>query len=178
MDLTIFESINKWLKETGGQTPSGGQIFRLVHSAQQTEIRFGEFHDFSTGGILLRTFRGSREVKKYDYFTPCYVLERWIPPEMLENTNELPNWRQGSYEPFWVFLDKDDKPIDPNMEVVQFMIHFHFNPRKKTPEQIMSHHEKVRQQLIDQYADQIDINQLWIDVGYTKEMKNVEPPSN
>lgn len=175
MDIGLVESINKWLAKVGGINPHSLPIFQLVFSKNQTEIRLGTFRDFTPAGLFVREVTEVRRVPKYDFLAaPCWVLERWIPPEFVQNSDELVTWRSGTYEPFWCFLDKKERPIDPSPSAIQFIIHQTFNPKHITPEQRRGMVEMEFESEVSQIAEMIDIDHLKWDVGYTKEIAHVD----
>lgn len=123
MELTeSVDVINKRLVEHFGiDTLSGSPIWRIVWSEDQFEKRLGVYDDYSPGGIYLRTVKEVREVPKYrQWIQKKYVLERLVVvPEM--NQEELPT-AKVSYEPIWVFEDKDGNYLPPKWEAAKFII--------------------------------------------------------
>jgi hypothetical protein len=114
-----YKEINNWLKKQG-RNPLGQPLLKLVWSDNEIESRYGHFTDFY-GKIYLRDVTENRIVPKYNYISGRWVLEKWLP---LTN-KELPNsYDQGTYEPFWVFQDKQGNYLDVTMKVIQFFIGF------------------------------------------------------
>lgn len=66
-------------------------------------------------------FRGTERVKKYNYIKDCWILEQFAPPELV-NVEELPESRDGGYEPLYVFRDSKFRPLPLNMRVVQIIV--------------------------------------------------------
>jgi len=110
-----IDEINKKLKERYGQTLDGKAHFRLVWSNDIYEIRVGLFNDFY-GSILIRSFKGAREARKYNYIHNRWILEMW---HLIEPTLELPN--PDGYEALYVFEDKNNSPLPVNWRVVEFI---------------------------------------------------------
>lgn len=114
--------INDRLKHHFGiDTITGAIIWRIVFSEDQYEKRLGTYDDYSRGGIYLRTVTEVREVPKYrQWIQKKYVLERLVVvPE--QNQKELPT-SKISYEPLWVFEDKDGNYLPPKWEAAKFII--------------------------------------------------------
>lgn len=114
--------INKILKNFGiNQLDPKQPMFRLVWSEFQKENRLGEFNEYC-GPIFIRTFTGVKEVPKYNYIKDRWILEQWYPPAISYN-KELPESRYGSYEPIYVFEDKDGNRLPLNQTVVEMIIY-------------------------------------------------------
>lgn len=102
-----IESINeKLLADYGIELNAGGQPkFRVVFSEDQYENRLTEFTD--EGFQLLRP--EVRWLPKYkQYIRAKYVLERLVPV-----TGETDLTEKVSYEPAWVFQDKNGNYLPP-----------------------------------------------------------------
>lgn len=119
--------LNEVIKNIYGSNLYGEQLFRIVHTDDQTEIRKATFNNFS-GKTYLSTKTETKEVKKYPY-NHCWVLERWFPPMLLQGSaKELPFSNKGSYEPLFMFEDGNGSPIELNEEFVQFCIKCSLEP--------------------------------------------------
>ena len=118
--------INKFLKPFGSipNEPKSSR-FRVVWSDFQREMRQGEFNVYC-GPVFIRTEVGVRETEKYPYISSRYVLEQWYPPEIAYN-REIPNSRYGSYEPIYVFEDKDGNRLPLWLKIVEIIMHSKFN---------------------------------------------------
>lgn len=113
-----IKSINQGLISLYGiDTISGEPIWRVVWSEDQIEKRRMNVTD---SGIALLVPE-VREVPKYrQWIKEKYVLERLtIVPEI--NADELPVSRL-SYEPLWVFEDKNGNYLPPKLLVCKFVI--------------------------------------------------------
>lgn len=123
MELTEkVETINQRLADYFGiDTVSGQQMWRIVWSEDQFEKRFGEYEDRSPEGLFIRRVREVREVPKYrQYIDHKYVLEHLVVvPDI--NIPELPTVKV-SYEPIWVFEDRNGFPLPPKWEASQYII--------------------------------------------------------
>ncbi|MEM3038628.1 MAG: hypothetical protein QXE45_04455 [Thermoplasmata archaeon] len=123
MELTeTIESLNRQLADLYGvDIVTGLPIWRIVWSEDQLEKRLGTYHDFTPSGLYIRTVTEVREVPKYrQWIRQKYVLERLsIIPEMQQN--ELPT-SKISYEPIWVFQDKNGNYLPPKLSVAKFVI--------------------------------------------------------
>lgn len=117
-----IEYINKQLKdEFGVDTITGAPIWRVVWSEDQFEKRLGTFDDITPAGIYLRTITEVREVPKYrQWIQEKYVLERLVViPEW--QREELPTTKV-SYEPLFVFWNKNGDYLPPKYIVAKFVI--------------------------------------------------------
>lgn len=117
-----LETINSQLERNFGRdVVTGRPFFRIVFSEEQFEKRLGTYTDYSKEGIYLRTVREVREVPKYRQWIPNkYVLEGLtLVPSI--NQEELPT-DALSYEPIWVFEDKQGNPLPPRFEAAEFLL--------------------------------------------------------
>ncbi len=113
--------LNGRLKDLYGKTSGGDQaLWRIVWSEDQFEIRFGDYEDRTTEGLLIRQVSEYRKVPKYrQWIHAKYVLERLIVvPET--NTTELTT--KLSYEPIYVFEDGEGNPLLPIWNAIEFVI--------------------------------------------------------
>lgn len=117
-----IEYINKQLKdEFGVDTITGVSIWRVVWSEDQFEKRLGTFDDITPAGLYLRTVTEVRLVPKYrQWIQEKYVLERLVV---------IPDWQREelptakvSYEPIFVFWDKNENYLPPKYIVAKFVI--------------------------------------------------------
>lgn len=107
----------------------------MVWSTDQLEFREGEFNDFIAGtNVLLRTFKGVREVPKYSYIKDRWILERFIPGVYAYNP-EMPLSMWGSYEPLFVFESNKGEYLPLSLKVVEVIVHQIENPGKVLTEQ-------------------------------------------
>jgi len=116
-------ALNKRLIDYYGLFEGGEPNFRLTWSDSETEKRLGTFNDFTSEGIFLRTVTEVREVPKYrQWIHHKWILERLtVVPEL--QRRELAD-AKVSYEPLWVFEDKNGKPLPPKWEAIQAIINF------------------------------------------------------
>lgn len=122
MKLQFYEKL-----AAKGRSLDGRPIWRIVWAPEQLERRLGTFCDFY-GPVFLRERREVREVPKYWYVGPCWVLERltFIPPgspilSEIRSSGSIVDPHtpvvNGSYEPVYVFQDGNRNPL-PVTEVV------------------------------------------------------------
>lgn len=117
-----IESINNQLIESFGiDTVTGLPIWRVVWSEDQFEKRFGTYDDYTSSETYLRTVTEMREVPKYrQWIHDKYILERLVlVPEF--NQEELAGSKL-SYEPIWVFEDKNGNSLPPKFEACKFIV--------------------------------------------------------
>lgn len=115
--------INKKLKQLFGGIPI---TYRVVFSDNELEKRLGEFNTFS-GPIFLRTERACRECKKYPYIKSKFIIEKFSAPDVIR-VKELPETGNGSYEPLYVFEDKNGNFLEPNLRAAIMACHANQNP--------------------------------------------------
>jgi len=115
MKNSEIDEFNKRLKERYGSTLDNKAHFRLVWSNDIYEIRVGIFNDFY-GPILVRSYKGAREVRKYNYIHNRWILEMW---HLIEPLPELP--QPDGYECLYVFEDKNHVPLLVNWRVIELI---------------------------------------------------------
>lgn len=120
---SIVDVINTQLKDLYGvDIVTGLPIFRVVWSEDEMEHRHGTFDDLFPGTqIFMRTVTETRHVPKYrQYIHAKHILERLVlVPEFQQA--ELPA-AKISYEPLWIFQDKNDEYLPPRLDAAQFVI--------------------------------------------------------
>lgn len=117
--MELLESIlilNTRLKDHYGAADDGSPMWRIVWSENQFEKRVMEYSD---KGIKL-LISEVREVPKYrQWIQEKYVLERLVA---VPDANSLELTTKTSYEPIFVFEDKNFGYLPPKWEVTQFVI--------------------------------------------------------
>lgn len=137
MDIHL---INQRLKDLYGVDFLNQPTYKVVWSEDEIEKRFSYFEDYVPGtNILLRRVQEVREVKKYNFLEPQYVLEKLFVnrhnTEILDNKTLNP--LACTYEPLWCFgHEKNGKARIPVWRAVELLIMSHLNPRKLTPSQM------------------------------------------
>lgn len=112
-----LDTINSLLKDRYGiDTITGLANFRVVWSSDQLEKRL--MHETDNGVQLLTP--EIREVKKYSYVMNRYILERLtlVPPQNMAELAGAPI----SYEPLWVFQDKNHNALSFRFDVCEIVI--------------------------------------------------------
>lgn len=118
MELTErIESINRQLRTMYGiDSESTESIFRVVWSEDQFEKRMTKY---SASGIELLAPMLLEMPKYRQWIKEKYVLERLvIVPDV--NTDEMTT--KKSYEPLWVFRDKNDNYLPPKIQACKLII--------------------------------------------------------
>lgn len=134
MDIHL---INQRLRDLYGKDFLDQPIYRVVWSDDEIEKRYGLFRDFVSGtNILIREAEEVREVKKYNFLEPQYILEKLFfnqhNQEVLDNKTLSP--RTCTYEPVWCFgLDDKGKPKKPVWRAIELILLSLNNPKKLTP---------------------------------------------
>ncbi len=120
--MQTVDDINKQLIDLYGiDTESSNPIWRVVYSEDQFEYRRGTYDDYTPNGLFIRTVTEVRYVPKYrQWIHYKYILERLVAvPD--SNILELPTVKK-SYEPIWVFQDKNENALPPRIDACQFII--------------------------------------------------------
>ena len=112
---SIFTLNNRLIREYGLFDDMRAN-WRIVHSENEFEKRWSDCD--ANGNVLAN--RILVEVPKYrQYIHNKYVLERLIPMDMFTKTNLV---LRLSYEPVFVFEDKNGDPLPPNWDVCKIVI--------------------------------------------------------
>lgn len=112
-----IERINYLLERDYGKLSEGFPFFRVVWSELQFEKRL--ITNTDSGFELVQP--KIREVPKYrQWIQKKYILEalKMVP---IQNENELPT-SNITYEPLWVFQDKEGKYLPPLFRVCVFVL--------------------------------------------------------
>lgn len=132
-----INSINETILNRYGFDYMRRPIFRVVWSNNQFETRKGE-HEVYYGQIYLRTDYGIYTVPKYQFLKDRWVLERLFP----NNPDVTGIQSDHTYEPIWVFEDKDGNPQKVNERAVNFLCWHALNPRKITKSDLKERERK------------------------------------
>ena len=116
--------INKWLAQHYGMTIDGMAIYRVIWSTGLTEHRNGKY-DIFAGSIYVRTEVGVKEVLKYPFDQDRWILEKLIN---VDNNDELVT--KTSYEPLYIFKDKDGNYLPLIGKAVEYYMHVITNGTK------------------------------------------------
>lgn len=162
-DKTIIDGINQRLYDSY-RVIDGRPIYRIVWSDDQLELRLGTFTDWY-GHILIRQeHKALREIKKYWYLKrPCWLLEKlvFMPSEyhLKDILEELVQARNGTYEPVYVFNDRDNNPIPVVESVVEFIINSLHNPQKRTKKDFEAMEKLEEKGEVKFFEDQLGENE-------------------
>ena len=96
----------------------------LYGSTNLTEKRRGTYDVFA-GSIFIRTEFGVKEVLKYPFDQDRWVLEKLVN---VDNNDELVT--KTSYEPLFIFKDKDGKFLPLERRAVEYYMHVITNGTK------------------------------------------------
>lgn len=108
-----IEDINRKLRLNFGAFTDGRPNFRVVWSNDQYEKRWTDYTD--EGFELINP--EVRELPKYSYARERYILERLIPAPVDSDLTE-----KTSYEPAWVFQDRNHNYLPPFYEGCVYVI--------------------------------------------------------
>lgn len=150
-----IESINQQLIDLFGiDTATGQPIFRVVWSEDQLEKRLT---DRSEKGLIL-PYPMMKLLPKYQWIKEKFVLERLvIVPE--QNLKELAGIKL-SYEPVWVFKDKNEQYVPPTTWGCKFIIDTLYaamgkQSMAKYVDEESKHPEEVRNQRIEKLTEEL-----------------------
>lgn len=101
-----MDEINKWLQDYFPH-------YRLVYGPDQFEKRLGTFIKHYP---IYAEVTEVREVPKYDFVIPCYILES----KALYEGNEIMN--HNGWEICFPFIDVNGNAAEPTFEAVRFMM--------------------------------------------------------
>lgn len=128
-------------------------MYKLVWSENEIEWRKGTFNEFTDSGLFIRTFIGDKLCRKYNYIDSRWVLEKWSASS---DPNIPQSERKGTYEPFYVFEDKNGKPLEPTLKVIEFLVNFSRTTVKMTPTERQRLAEDAENQEIKDFIDALD----------------------
>lgn len=148
------KALNEFLTQRGGMSMLGYPIYRLVWSTSELELRHGTFKEFHDD-VFIREVTETRWTRKYWYINDRWILERWIPPELC-HTPELPNSRNGSYEPIYTFEDGNRLYLEPNIKVLDFIITMAEKPHHITQQELYNELKDKEEKEIQQIMESMD----------------------
>jgi hypothetical protein len=151
------DTINLRLKDSGTNL-TDQPLYRLVWSDNELEFRRGIFREF-VGNIFVRETVGVKQVPKYSYIKARWILERWIPPDACYNP-EIPNSQWGSYEPIYVFQDKNGNSLPFSEKVVYFIITLAEKKTRVTPEERLAESLAKEEAEINEYLESLEISPI------------------
>lgn len=134
----------------GADTPK----YRVSWTTGQTEKRFIKDRNvFSDSGLFLRTESGVFAVAKYPYDKDRWVLEKAVPVPSGYDVVDC----NYSYEPLFIFKDKDGNFLPLERQAVVMLIFFHENPdvTKLTPEQMADMEKKIEAKEVMEFEDKL-----------------------
>lgn len=148
-----IESINYKLEKEFGRHDDGRPNFRVIFSEDEFEKRLTNYSD--EGFELLQP--EIRLLPKYrQYIRQKYILERLVPVNPDVDTDLV---TKTSYEPAWVFQDKNGKYLPPFFEGCKFVIesmmaaigkantHVKYKDKNETKEELEARITKVQNEL-------------------------------
>lgn len=161
MELTEpIESINQQLIDHFGiDTITSQPIFRIVWAADQLEKRMSKFT--RTGIELIHPML--MELPKYNQndldYKERYILERLVlVPDI--NSIELPT--RMSYEPLWVFRDRNNNYLPPRFDASKMVIDVMYAAlgkqslaKYKNPEEDQEHSLELKRQRVDKLVEEL-----------------------
>jgi len=132
-------------------------LFRLVWSNEQLELRHCT-QKLYLGNTFIRDIISTARVPKYPWLHECWVFEMWFGPEVVLH-DELPETKNGSYEPLYVFENSKGVALPLNKKVIEFLVASIRKPKsssmliKSTIQAEMEAKELTRDKLDEEYLD-------------------------
>lgn len=146
----VFEINQRLLRVYGRDTIYDQPNYRVVWSEQLTEKREGEYEDYTPAGIYLGKKTGIREVKKYDYLKPCWVLEKFHPTFTRGTYDEV--HEPYTFEPLYVFLSKSDEQLPLIYRACELVIQTFMNAERQHID-MQAAEEKAKKDEVDRTRD-------------------------
>lgn len=111
-----IDRINEELKREFGVAFDGKPNFRVIFADDQLEKRWVQ-HTKEGFELLNPIVEERPKYKQMDQYRGKYILERYVPvPQPTDLTTKV------SYEPAWVFRDKDGNYLPPRFDACKFVI--------------------------------------------------------
>jgi hypothetical protein len=133
--METLEIVNQRLDDYYGKGFNGLPKYRVVWSTTEIERRAVWF---TPSGIQLdRPI--SMDVSKYPQ-----DKDRWILEQVLPNIGNPELHGTYSYEPLWVFSDKNNDYIDYDWEILEKVIYFHIHRQAPKTPQMLEHEEEEK----------------------------------
>lgn len=146
-----LQIINRRLLETYGRGIGDLPLYRIVWSTSELEKRYGTFIKETEAGLYLGEETCEREVPKY-FMWPDYWILEFIQP----NVNNREILARVTYEPLWVFKDKNDKPLPYDWDILLILIRAHqTRVITKSPAQLASEEQDRKEQESKVFLDQL-----------------------
>ncbi len=133
--------INQRLLDNYGRGLEDKPKYRVVWSTTEREWCTGVFVKHTEAGIYLGEQLATREVEKYPMFPDYWILEH-----IQSNLGNPELHARISYEPLWVFADKDGNRLDYDWEVLEKIIYFHQNKTAPPTKAMLDHAEEEKKQ--------------------------------
>lgn len=157
METIESKIINDWLI-LQGKNPVGEPLFRLIWTTGLLELRLATRRIYE-GHIFIREETQVEKYPKYSWIENVWVLEQWRPPNLVL-LDELPDSKNGSYEPIFFFESKG-QPLPLRLEPVQFLVKHQLAPGA-SPERIRSailaHFEEKEKRIQCLDEDELDVS--------------------
>lgn len=149
--IESIQSINENLKREFGSFTDGRPNFRIVFSEDQYEKRWTNYT--SEGFELINP--EVRELPKYKQWVhEKYILERLVPTGPDSDLVE-----KVSYEPCWVFRDKNDNYLPPRFDMCKFVIEALHSQIEKAGTHVKYKDENIskerREELLNEMQEQL-----------------------
>lgn len=141
--MTTKIECDKKLKEMYGLAEDGQPRYRVVWSPNETEWRHGRYEVWANG-LFVRAEVGTKLWDKYAYLDNKWVLEAFTINQNPEIVAPF------SYEPIYVFQDKDQQYLPLNYDVCVIIINRLLNRVQifKTEKDHVAEFEEIKRQRI------------------------------
>lgn len=127
--MDAFDINARLLHLVGKDTTYDLPKWRLVWSDTQIIKRTSTYRDVTPSGIYLGWKKGTREIKKYWYLKPSWILERL---DHIQRRTEFDEIQRGyTYELVYAFLDRNDNPLPLAWAPIEFIL-FNWQKAERT----------------------------------------------
>lgn len=127
-DTLTAQIIQNWLNNQVKIPLSDKPLFRLAWSEDLYEVRKSLFPIYDSIGRKIGESERFGLAKKYNFITDRWIIEQWLPPEIVEDEN-IAGTDKGDYFCIFVFEDNTGKKLPLNLAVAQLLVRHALKPR-------------------------------------------------
>lgn len=132
--METLEIVNKRLLDNYGVGVEDQPRYRVVWSTSQYEMLTAIFTKTTEAGIYLGEELATRSTPKYSMYVDYWILE-FVEPNL--GNPELK--AKYSYEPLWIFRDRNNNPLPYDWEVIEKIVYFHIHKKPPVTERVHAH---------------------------------------
>ena len=174
-DATTVKAINLALREMHGiEVANSRPRFRISWSTTSSEVRYGTYSIYYMEHIFLRDETGYVACAKYPNNPDRWVLEMLVYAPIAE----VPESRNGHYEPLYVFQDKKGEYLPPLHQVAEIIIWALKNPEKNLVERLEREDKRKFAQEVAYFEDILEDTTGSVLVTALRDKEAIVVPSN